>query len=378
MWQRILSVALVLCASSLACAISINEIRIDQPTADNDEYFELAGSPGESLDSLTYLVIGEGVGGSGTIEAVISLEGQSIPSDGYFLAVEPSFGTAGLPFGDAMPDFVTTINFSENDNLTHVLVDGFFGSLHDDLDIDNDGALDETPWSAVVDAVCLIEDPGVTYSEHYYCGDLGGSEVGPDGANSPAHVYRIPDRDGPFQIGFFPSGGDPGFIDTPGKPNEELDPADCDFDEDGDCDGDDIDALVFEIAADVPDVDFDMDGNGVIDGDDLDEWLEQAGAMRDDSDEAYLYGDANLDGNVDGQDFIAWNIGKFTETAKWTLGDFNADGQVDGQDFLVWNGNKFMSSDGFLTVPEPVSGAGCWGLGLLWAMLRARRDNRRS
>ena len=36
-----------------ANGVTINEIRIDQEDADNDEYFELAGSPGTSLDNLT-------------------------------------------------------------------------------------------------------------------------------------------------------------------------------------------------------------------------------------------------------------------------------------------------------------------------------------
>ncbi|HEC20550.1 MAG TPA: hypothetical protein ENI97_14630, partial [Gammaproteobacteria bacterium] len=41
-----------------AQAILINEIRIDQPGPDRDEYFELAGIAGESLDGLSYLVLG--------------------------------------------------------------------------------------------------------------------------------------------------------------------------------------------------------------------------------------------------------------------------------------------------------------------------------
>ena len=42
--------------------MKINEIRIDQPGTDNDEYFELLGEPNASLDGLTYIVIGDGVG----------------------------------------------------------------------------------------------------------------------------------------------------------------------------------------------------------------------------------------------------------------------------------------------------------------------------
>ncbi len=80
------------------------------------------------------------------------------------------------------------------------------------------------------------------------------------------------------------------------------------------------------------------------------------GAANLDSGSPYLKGDANLDGTVDGMDFLDWNANKFTSTPAWCSGDFNADGVVDGQDFLIWNGNKFMSADGQVaSVPEPSS-----------------------
>lgn len=64
-------------------------------------------------------------------------------------------------------------------------------------------------------------------------------------------------------------------------------------------------------------------------------------------------GDANLDGVVDGLDFILWNDNKFSAVAAWSHGDFSADGIVDGQDFVAWNQNKFTSSEQLSTVPEP-------------------------
>lgn len=70
----------------------------------------------------------------------------------------------------------------------------------------------------------------------------------------------------------------------------------------------------------------------------------------------YKLGDANLDGVVDGPDFISWNTAKFTANLLWSQGNFNADSDVDGQDFLAWNGNKFTSSDGAGAVPEPATG----------------------
>ncbi len=78
---------------------------------------------------------------------------------------------------------------------------------------------------------------------------------------------------------------------------------------------------------------------------DRNEWLVQAGAANLPTGNAYLLADANLDGVVDGQDFIVWNANKFTTSSAWTRGDFNVDGVVDGQDFILWNANKFQSAD---------------------------------
>ena len=78
--------------------ICLNEIRIDQPGADNDEYVELKGPPGASLDGLWFVVIGDGTAsqGSGVIEAFVNLAGRTIPSDGYLLKAY------GLPVGRSL------------------------------------------------------------------------------------------------------------------------------------------------------------------------------------------------------------------------------------------------------------------------------------
>jgi uncharacterized protein len=183
--------------------ITINEIRIDQPSTDDDEYFELTGEPGASLDGLTYLVIGDGTGGSGVIEAVVDLTGQSLDSNGIFVAAEGTF-TLGAA------DLTTNLNFENSDNFTHLLVQGFTGSTGDDLDTDDEGTLDVTPWSDVVDLIALVEEENPpTGTEFHY----GPPAVGPDGSNVPGHVYDCVD-DG-WQIGGF----DPGTEDTPGEVN---------------------------------------------------------------------------------------------------------------------------------------------------------------
>ncbi|MEO1005186.1 MAG: endonuclease/exonuclease/phosphatase family protein [Cyanobacteria bacterium J06638_38] len=188
----------------------INEIRIDQPSTDNDEYFELLGDANSSLDGLTYLVIGDGAAasGSGVIENVTDLSGQSFDANGFFVAAESTFtlGTANL---------TTSLDFENSDNVTHLLVENFTGASGDDLDTDDDGVLDTTPFDSIVDSVALIETVGSgeqVYSE---------TQVGPDGSFVPGQVFRLPDGTGDFEIGAFdPIGGD----DTPGTSNGGSDP----------------------------------------------------------------------------------------------------------------------------------------------------------
>jgi len=195
---------LCLLAPTITHALVINEIRIDQTGADNDEYFELAGLAGESLNGLSYLVIGDGSGGSGVIEASISLNGMNISSNGYFLAAETSFSLTGLI------NLNTSLNFENSDNVTHLLVNGFTGSNSDDLDINNDGILDTTPWLSIIDSISLIENIGN--------GDLlySANTVGPDGSLVPAHVYRSPDSIGTWIAGDYSLTNS---NDTPGGAN---------------------------------------------------------------------------------------------------------------------------------------------------------------
>ncbi|MDA1265868.1 MAG: hypothetical protein O2816_12380 [Planctomycetota bacterium] len=181
---------------------SINEIRIDQGGDDNDEYLELAGTPGDPLDGLTYIVIGDGAGGSGVVEGIADLTGGVIPASGLFVAAEATFSLG-------VADMTITLDFENSDNVTHMLVRDFTGVSQDDLDTDDDGILDVTPWSEVVDCVGLVETVGS--GDLLYCT----TTVGPDGSFVPAHVYYCAALGG-WQIGDFGLGVD----DTPGADND--------------------------------------------------------------------------------------------------------------------------------------------------------------
>lgn len=204
----LLLTAVLLLSAQQTPALVINEIRIDQPGGDNDEYFELAGDSNQGLDGSTYLVIGDRTGGSGVIEAVIDLHGYSLNDDGFIVVAETTFSlnTSNL---------TANLNFENSDNVTHLLVRDFNGVIGDDLDIDDDGVLDSEPWSAVVDEIALVETPFA--GEKVYATN----RVGPDGSFVPCHVYRQPDATGNWLIGQFdPISGD----DTPGYANDSDNP----------------------------------------------------------------------------------------------------------------------------------------------------------
>ncbi|HEY6563909.1 MAG TPA: hypothetical protein VIY86_05400, partial [Pirellulaceae bacterium] len=129
---------------------------------------------------------------------------------------------------------------------------------------------------------------------------------------------------------------------------------DGDFDNDGDYDCADINALTTAVATGGTVAQFDLNGDNQLTVADMDSWRIEAGELRFGPGRAYRIADANLDGVVDGSDFGTWNGSKFTSNTNWCSGNFNGDLVVDGSDFSLWNANKFTSSDGAQAVPEPV------------------------
>lgn len=243
-------------------ALLINEIRIDQPGTDTDEYFELRGKPGTSLTGVTYLVIGDGTGGSGVVEMVLTLTGHAINSEGRFLVTEATYGlssNADLTLTGSNP-----LNFENDDNVTHMLVWNFSGQLNDDLDLNDDGVLDITPWDNIIDWVSVVKEIKPTTTEWYYSPIV----VGPDGVFAPAHIWRCNDTL-EWNIGLFATGGP---NETPGATNPDCEKAvfcDADFNQDGVVDGDDLGTLLgfWGVAGGFGVADFNKDG--IVDGDDL-------------------------------------------------------------------------------------------------------------
>ena len=162
-----------------------------------------------------------------------------------------------------------------------------------------------------------------------------------------------------------------------------LDLFDGDFNYDGVLDCTDINLLTGAVASGENDADFDITGDGVVNLADRNAWLIEAGAENLPSGNPFLIADANLDGVVDGNDFIDWNDHKFTATAEFCAGDFTMDGIVDGLDFIEWNRLKFQASDQLpgstsptSVVPEPTSSLLLTLLGVFLLVPRATRQAR--
>lgn len=203
---------LLLGPGAASAQVSINEIRTDDPgNPDTDEYFELRGPPGGSLAGLTYIVIGDASAGAcGVIESVVDLGAWSLQADGLLCLRNSNFTGTPLLTGY---DGAVPMAFENSDNVTHMLISGFTGALGQDLDTNDDGVLDVTPWTAVVDCLGLDEGtaPNCVTDERLYCG----TRIGPDGTFVPSHVYRYGDTQ-VWAMGMYQPVGT---TDTPGEPN---------------------------------------------------------------------------------------------------------------------------------------------------------------
>jgi len=224
--------------------VTINEIRIDQPLTDVDEYVELTGNPGMSLNDYTYIVIGDGTvtaTKSGFTECVIPLTGQVMPANGLFLiTLKTTTGSPiqdGIAFGKVGDLQTDKLIFENSDHVTHMLVKSFTGTNLQDLDTNDDGILDIKPWASVADSVGFVKvaatgpvkdtvgSLGVAGEWTYQVTNADGfltPMVGPDGVYVPGHIYRCSPQ-GSWKIGFFdPIAAGSNNKDTPKAANPEC------------------------------------------------------------------------------------------------------------------------------------------------------------
>jgi len=146
----------------------LTEIRVDQQGSDTDEYFEVHGAAGASLAGVWFVAIGDsGTDPHGVVEMAVNLSAWSLGSNGCLVAREASFGSTAFngvtlsihPMAtDAVIGTGDSLNFENSDTVTYLLVRGFTGSVGLDLDTDNDGTLDVTPWAELLDGVAFVRN----------------------------------------------------------------------------------------------------------------------------------------------------------------------------------------------------------------------------
>jgi hypothetical protein len=174
--------AACLVIAGAANAVVINEWVSNDISTDDHEFIELCGTPGESLDGLTIVLV-EGEGASaGTIDNIISLNGYAVGATGYFVV------------GDAAvnPDLELGAGFIENGGNNILLLADFDAVLNPtgtDIDADDDCVADFS-IGTVVDGVGY-GNPDSGDCIAYY----GITPVGPDGSYDPAGGARCDDCD---------------------------------------------------------------------------------------------------------------------------------------------------------------------------------------
>jgi hypothetical protein len=190
----------------------INEVVANHVGTDTNEYIEIFGSP--TTDYSTY--------------RVLQIEGDANSNIGTVISASV-LGTT-----DASGIFVTPFlnNVLQNGTGTFLLVQGFTGTVGQDLDTDNDGVFEATPWGRLVDSVAF-GDGGtgdVAYSSVVLGPGFGGFATSPGGASRvPNGVDTNSVAD--WAVNDFNLAGIPGFsgtvtpgtvLNTPGALNSLL------------------------------------------------------------------------------------------------------------------------------------------------------------
>jgi hypothetical protein len=185
--------------------VYLSEVYASHGGVDNQEYVELCGTPGTSLDGLWVIVIeGQQSANPGRIDVAWPLSG-AMPADGFYVLADD-----GVPNQDYS---IGTANAIENGTETVLLVQDLLYWVGLDIDTNDDGIAENAP-GRILDGVGLLGDT----ADHVY---YGVNQIGPDGPFFPAGAARCPDCAAPmntmmcFYINSCPVGNV-----TPGEPND--------------------------------------------------------------------------------------------------------------------------------------------------------------
>jgi hypothetical protein len=167
-------------ASSALAEVTISEISAWNWGFDYQDFVELQGPGGTSLDTLAVISIeGDWWQNPGRVDRVWALDGHQMPENGYFVLGDQSVPNVDLvvrPWG-SIENGTQSIYLLAYDTLPQ---EGM------DLDVDNDQTLDVplSTFGDVLDGIGFIDaGPDFTY------GDI--PVFGPDGCCIPAGVFAI-------------------------------------------------------------------------------------------------------------------------------------------------------------------------------------------
>jgi hypothetical protein len=145
-------------------AILLNEIYVNPPVQadDNREYVEIINTSGGAIP-LTDIWLLEIEGDSSTAKGVVdmarNLSSLSTGTNGLLMLGEGYGTTMTTPWGamvdpaTALGDLGRTPPTMENGGVTFMLVTNFTGTVGLDLDTNDDGVFDITPWTSILDSV---------------------------------------------------------------------------------------------------------------------------------------------------------------------------------------------------------------------------------
>ncbi len=181
----------------------INELVANHTGADTNAFVEVLGDASTDYSAYTVLEVEGDSARAGTVDAVLPV--GTTNGSGYWIDPEDM----------------------ENGTITIMLVEGWSGSFGMDLDTNNDGSFNSTPWTRIVDDVATTDGGGsdITYSSTVLGPFFDGKPFGAGGAS------RIPngtdtDTAADWTRNDFDGFGFPGFPGSP-APGEAVNTPDA-------------------------------------------------------------------------------------------------------------------------------------------------------
>lgn len=161
----------------------LNEIFVNPPGADdNREFIEILGPANSSLADVWLLEVEGDGSNAGIIDNAVNLSNLNFGSNGLLLLGEDYL--TSNPWLRGLSPETTIANLVnspiENGTISFLLVEQFTATAGFDLDGNNDGVIDNSPWASVFDSVGWT-DGGA--SDHVYAGTILSQTGVPDAAS---------------------------------------------------------------------------------------------------------------------------------------------------------------------------------------------------